>query len=156
MLFPVFFFLMERRRGPCRRSIKKNTENKNQPSNGGGTAGALSHPNLSRFVVIERSYQGRNIWDDPIIEKSQDRGQGQDQDHLLLQRSALPHYLVLALTLTLVLVLRFFNYRVVPNIPSLLTSPENGHGTILCKANNRIDDMNLHKKKASPPRILFQ
>ena len=27
-------------------------------------------------------YQGRNIWDDPIIEKSQDQDQGQGQDHL--------------------------------------------------------------------------
>ena len=81
-----------------------------------------------RFFVsyIERSYQGRSIWDDPIIEKSQDQdqGQGQGQDHLLLQRAALPQFLVVALTptliLTLVLVLRFFNYRVVPDIPSLI------------------------------------
>ena len=45
-----------------------------------------------RFVtVFERTYQGRNIWDDPIIEKSQDQdqGQGQGQDHLLTQRAAL-------------------------------------------------------------------
>ena len=71
-----------------------------------------------------RSYQGWNIWDDPIIEKSQgqDQGQGQGQDHLLLQRAALPHYLVLALILTLVPVLRFFNYRVVPDILSLIIS----------------------------------
>ena len=75
-------------------------------------------------MVGKRSYQGRNIWDDPIIEKSQDEDQGQGQDHLLLQRAALPYYyyLVLALTLTLVLVLRFFNYQVVPDIPSLITS----------------------------------
>ena len=71
---------------------------------------------------LKRSYQGRNIWGDPIIEKSQDQGQGQGQDHLLLQRAALPHFLVLALTMTLVLVLRFFNYRVVPDIPSLISS----------------------------------
>ena len=73
---------------------------------------------------FERSYKGRNIWDDPIIEKSQDQGQGQGQDHLLPQRAALPQFLVLALTLTLVLVLRFFNYRVVPDIPSLINSLE--------------------------------
>ena len=37
----------------------------------------------SRFVtVFERTYQGRNVWDDPIIEKSQDQDQGQGQDHL--------------------------------------------------------------------------
>ena len=58
----------------------------------------------------------------PNIEKSQDQDQGQGQDHLLLQRAALPHYLVMALTLTLVRVLRFFNYRVVPDIPSLISS----------------------------------
>ena len=71
---------------------------------------------------FKRTYQGWNIRDDPIIEKSQDQdqGQGQGQDHLLLQRAALPHYLVLAPTLTLVL--RFFNYRVVPDIPSLIIS----------------------------------
>ena len=42
--------------------------------------------------IIKRTYQGRNIWDDPIIEKSQDQdqGQGQGQDHLLPQRAALP------------------------------------------------------------------
>ena len=75
---------------------------------------------------IERSYQGRSIWDDPIVEKSQDQDQdqGQGQDHLLPQRAALPQFLVLALTLPLVLVLRFFNYRVVPDIPSLITSLE--------------------------------
>ena len=63
-------------------------------------------------------------WDNPIIEKSQDQdqGQGQGKDHLLLQRAALPQFLVLALTL--VLVLRFFNYRVVPDIPSLISSFE--------------------------------
>ena len=59
-----------------------------------------------------------------IFLAGQDQGrgqdQGQDQDHLLLQRAALPHYLVLALTL--VLVLRFFNYQIVPDIPSLITS----------------------------------
>ena len=75
-------------------------------------------------VLVKRRYQGRNVWDDPIIEKSQDQdqGQGQGQDHLLLQHAALPHYLVLALTLTLTLVLRLFNYRVVPDIPCLITS----------------------------------
>ena len=75
-------------------------------------------------TTIKRSYQGRTIWDDSIIEKSQDQdqGQGQGQDHLLPQRAALPQFLVLALTLTLVLVLRFFNYRVVPDIPSLISS----------------------------------
>ena len=31
--------------------------------------------------------------------RGQDQGQGQDQDRLLLQRAALPHYLVLILTL---------------------------------------------------------
>ena len=38
------------------------------------------------------TYQGWNIRDDPIIEKSQDpdQGQGQGQDHLLPQRAALP------------------------------------------------------------------
>ena len=54
-----------------------------------------------------RTYQGWNIRGDPIIEKSQDQdqGQGQGQDHLLPQRAALPPFLVLALTLTLVLAL---------------------------------------------------
>ena len=59
-------------------------------------------------LIVKRTYQGRNIWDDPIVEKSQDQdqGQGQGQDHLLPQRAALPHlYLVLALTLALVLTL---------------------------------------------------
>ena len=51
-------------------------------------------------------------------------GQGQGQDHLLPQRSEAPQFLVLALTLTLVL--RFFNYRVVPDIPSLIGSLEIG------------------------------
>ena len=73
-----------------------------------------------------RTYQGRNIWDDPIIEKSQDQdqGQGQGQDQKWRQRSALRQQMVLALTLTLVLVLRFFNYRVVPDIPSLISTLE--------------------------------
>ena len=73
---------------------------------------------------LKRTYQGRNIWDDPIIEKSQDQdqGQGQGQDQKLRQRSALQQQMVLALTL--VLVLRFFNYRVVPDIPSLISSLE--------------------------------
>ena len=77
---------------------------------------------LMMMMMIEISYQGRNIWDDPIIEKSQDQdqGQGQGQDHLLPQRAVLPQFLVLALTLTLVL--RFFNYRVAPDIPSLISS----------------------------------
>ena len=63
-----------------------------------------------------RTYQGRNIWDNPIIEKSQDQdqGQGQGQDQKLRQRSALQQQMVLALTLTLTLVLRFFNNRIVP------------------------------------------
>ena len=76
------------------------------------------------LVKVKRTYPGLNIRGDPIIEKSQDQdqGQGQGQDHLLPQRAALPHFLVLALTLTLVLVLRFFNYRVVPDIPSLSSS----------------------------------
>ena len=77
--------------------------------------------------MVKRTYQGRNIWDDPIIEKSQDQdqGQGQGQDQIKLQqRSALRQQMVLALTLTLVLVLRFFNYRVVPDILSLITSLE--------------------------------
>ena len=38
------------------------------------------------------------------------------------QRSALQQQMVLALTLTLFLVLRFFNFRVVPDIPSLIRS----------------------------------
>ena len=37
--------------------------------------------------------------------QGQDQDQGQGQDHLLLQRAALPPFLVLALTLTLVLAL---------------------------------------------------
>ena len=69
---------------------------------------------------FKRSYQGQNIWDDPLIEKSQDQywyqGQGQGQDQKLRQRSTLRRQMVLALTLTLVLVLRFFNYRFVPDI----------------------------------------
>ena len=73
-----------------------------------------------RFVTVFR-----NIWDDPIIEKSQDQdqGQGQGQDQIMRQRSALQQQMVLALalTMTLVLVLRFFDYRVVPDIPSLIT-----------------------------------
>ena len=101
---------------------------------------------MAPTASLERSYQGRNIWDDPIVEKSQDQGQGRGQDHLLLQRAALPHYLVLTLTLTLVLVLRFFNYRVVPDIPSLITSLETGHEIDFYKAKTRIDDMNLRKK----------
>ena len=52
-----------------------------------------------------RTYQGRNIWEDPIIEKSQDQGQGQGQDQKWRQRSALRQRMVLALTLTLVLAL---------------------------------------------------
>ena len=58
-------------------------------------------------TVLKRTYQGWNIRDDRIIEKSQDQdqGQGQGQDHLLLQRAALPPFLVAALTLTLVLAL---------------------------------------------------
>ena len=38
-------------------------------------------------------------------DQGQDQGQGQGQDHLLQQRAALPPFLVLALTLTLVLAL---------------------------------------------------
>ena len=81
-------------------------------------------PYIIVLLLLKRTYQGRNIWDDPIIEKSQDQdqGQGQGQDHPLPQRAALPQFLVLALTLTLVLILRFFNYRVVPDIPSLINS----------------------------------
>ena len=48
-------------------------------------------------------------------------GPGPDK---LRQRSALRQQMVLALTLTLVLVLRCFNYRVVPDIPSLISSLE--------------------------------
>ena len=72
---------------------------------------------------LKRTYQGRNIWDDPIIEKSQDQdqGQGQSQNQKVRQRSALQQ-MVLALTLTLVLVLRFVNYRVAPDIPPLMSS----------------------------------
>ena len=74
--------------------------------------------------MFKRMYQGRNIWDDPIIEKSQDQdqGQGQGQDQKLRQRSALRQQMVLALTL--VLVLRFFNYRVAPDIQPLISSLE--------------------------------
>ena len=44
------------------------------------------------ILFFKRTYQGWNIWGDPIIEKSQDQdqGQGQGQDHLLPQRAALP------------------------------------------------------------------
>ena len=38
------------------------------------------------------------------------------------QRSALQQQMVLALTLTFGLVLRFFDYRVVPDIPPLITA----------------------------------
>ena len=43
------------------------------------------------YCYFKGNYQGRNIWDDPIIEKSQDQdqGQGQGQNHLLRQRAAL-------------------------------------------------------------------
>ena len=64
--------------------------------------------NSKRYIpIFKRTYQGWNIRGDPIIEKSQDQdqGQGQGQDHLLPQRAALPPFLVLALTLTLVLAL---------------------------------------------------
>ena len=73
---------------------------------------------------FKRTYQGWNIWGDPIIKKSQDQGQGQGQgqDQKLRQRSALRQQMVLALTLTPVLDLRFFNSRVVPDIPTLITS----------------------------------
>ena len=56
---------------------------------------------------LKRTYQGRNIWDDPIIEKSQDQdqGQGQGQDQIMRQRSALQQQMVLTLTLVLVLTL---------------------------------------------------
>ena len=42
---------------------------------------------------------------DLTLIQGQDQDQGQGQDHLLLQRAALPPFLVLALTLTLVLAL---------------------------------------------------
>ena len=45
-------------------------------------------------VRFKRSYQGRNIWDDPIIEKSQDQDQGQGQDQVVRQRSALRQQMV--------------------------------------------------------------
>ena len=66
-------------------------------------------------------YLGRPV---PIIEKSQDQdqGQGQGQDQIMWQRSALQQQMVLALTL--VLVLRFCNYQVVPYIPPLISSLE--------------------------------
>ena len=73
--------------------------------------------NVDFFVsYIKRSYQGRNIWDDPIIEKSQDQdqGQGQGQDQKLRQRSALRQQMVLALTLTLVLTLVLAQITKVP------------------------------------------
>ena len=114
-------------------------------SSNSGSSSSSSNSSSS----IKRISQGRNIWDDPIIEKSQDQdqGQGQGQEHLLLQRAALPHFLVLAVTLTLVLVLRFFNYRVVPDIPSLITSLEKWSRNGFLQSNKkRIDDMNLHKK----------
>ena len=50
--------------------------------------------------------------------QGQDQGQGQDQ--IMRQRSALQQQMVLAL----VLALSFFNYRVVLDIPSLITSLE--------------------------------
>ena len=68
------------------------------------------------------STSGRGTGEKPPKGQDQDQAQGQGQDPLLPQRAALPQFLVLALTLTLVLVLRFFNYRVVPDIPSLITS----------------------------------
>ena len=75
-------------------------------------------------VSINTYYQeklsGTEYLGRPDNRKISGPGQGQGQDHLLLQRAALPHYLVLALTLTLVL--SFFNHRVVPDIPSLITS----------------------------------
>ena len=63
---------------------------------------------LTFCIYVERSYQGRNIWDDPIMEtyQDQDQGQGQGQDQIMRQRSALQQQMVLALTLTLVLVSR--------------------------------------------------
>ena len=78
----------------------------------------------SATITFKRTYQERNIWDDPIIEESQDQDQGQGQDEKVQQRSALRQQMVLALPLTLVLLLRFFNYRVVPDIPSLISSLE--------------------------------
>ena len=63
--------------------------------------------------------------------QDQGQGQGQGQDHLLPQRAALPQFLVLALTLTLVL--RFFNYRVVPDIPSLITSLDSSISLLIKK-----------------------
>ena len=100
-----------------------------KPSMGSRPTSTLPFPNgtneamlFSGLLCVSREfYRGRNIWDDPRIEKSQDQDQGQGQDHLLPQRAALPQFLVLALSL--VLVLRFFNYRVVPDIPSLISSP---------------------------------
>ena len=84
----------------------------------------MCHKTLIFVSYIKRSYQGRNIWDDPIIKKSQDQdqGQGQGQDQIVRQRSALQQQMVLALTQTLVLVLRFFNERAVPDNSSLITS----------------------------------
>ena len=98
-----------------------------------GLLGAVSWP------FFEGTYQGWNIKGDPIIEKSQDQdqGQGQGHDHLPPQRSALLHFLVLALTL--ILVLRFFSYRVVPDIPCLITSLEkrSRNGLLTSEKTNR-------------------
>ena len=49
-------------------------------------------------MMVKTSYQGRNIWDDLIIEKSQDQDQGQGQDQIMRQRSALQQQMVLALS----------------------------------------------------------
>ena len=46
------------------------------------------------------------MWEEPVIRKSQDQDQGQgqrSQDHLLLQRAALPQFLVLTLTMFFVM-----------------------------------------------------
>ena len=66
---------------------------------------------LTTTTTIKRTYQGRNIWDDPIIEKSQDQdqGQGQGQDQKVQQRC------------TEIIQL---NYGVFPDIPSLISSLE--------------------------------
>ena len=55
-------------------------------------------------TVYRRVFSGRGFSDLGQVQ-GQDQDQGQGQDHLLLQRAALPPFLVLALTLVLVLTL---------------------------------------------------
>ena len=55
-------------------------------------------------TVYKWGFSGRGFSDLGQVQ-GQDQDQGQAQDHLLLQRAALPPFLVLALTLVLVLTL---------------------------------------------------